>query len=163
MGRENKENTKIEKEAKALSEKILGFLGYKPEISVEASEESVKIDINGEDLGLLIGQRGDHLESLQILLGLILNKKLGGEWLPVIVDVGGWRKEKEETLKALVNREVTKITSMGGETSLFPMTPTQRRTVHLLVSEYAGLESSSAGDEPNRYVIIKRVADKNGS
>jgi len=156
MARKTEAN-KIEKEAHSLVEKILKLLGIDAKITVLANSELIKIEIDGQDSGLLIGYRGENLESLQLLLGIILNKKLeAGAWRPVLVDVGGWRKSREEALRSLIEREVARLPGARGFVELPPMPPAQRRTAHILVSQYEGLTSESAGEEPNRYVVIKK-------
>ncbi|MCH7541906.1 KH domain-containing protein [Patescibacteria group bacterium] len=161
MGSKNSENTKIEKEVRAVTGETLKLLGFPLKTKIQITGEAIEVEIEGDDLGLLIGQRGEHLESLQIILGLIINKKIQGDWRPVLIDVGGWRKSREESLKALVAKEAARITGSNEQVKLFPMTPSQRRTVHIFVSEYAGLESTSVGEEPERYVVIKRINKNN--
>ncbi|OGY22472.1 MAG: hypothetical protein A2126_04675 [Candidatus Woykebacteria bacterium GWB1_45_5] len=153
-----KPNEKIEKEAQDLIAELIKMLGIEAKAQVTVSSELIKIDIDGQDLGLLIGRRGENIESLQLLLGLILNKKLSGDtWQPVLIDVGGWRKAQEESLRSLVERQVAKLSAGRGWVELPPMPPAQRRVVHVLVSEHKGLESESTGEEPNRFVVIKSV------
>lgn len=159
MATKTKES-KIEKEAISTTKQILKLLGFELEIQVKV-EDAIQIEIQGGDLGLLIGQYGEHLESLQIILGLVLNKKIGGEWRPIAVDIGGWRKEREESLRSLVAKEASKLSSVKGEVSLAPMPPSQRRIAHLVVSEYAGITSTSIGEGQNRHIVIKREKDAN--
>ena len=150
--------SKIKSEAKKTTEKILKFTGVDANVDIEMQEDLVKVNIEGEDLGLLIGYRGENIESLQLILGIILNKNLGLEnWKPVLVDVGGWRKQREESLRVLVSKEVEKISENEPSVELPPMPPTQRRTVHILVGEYSGLTTESAGDGANRHVVIRKV------
>ena len=136
----------------------MGLLGFDTNVKVEVGDQ-ITINIGGEDLGLLIGSHGEHLESLQTFFSVAINKNLGGEWKIVILDIGGWRKEKEEDLKALVSREVAKLDHENHEVSLPPMTPSQRRTVHVIASEYKGIETSSVGDEPERRVVLRKIKD----
>ena len=152
------ENSKVEKEAASLTKKILKMLGVEASVEVETQEDLIKIKIDGSDLGLLIGYRGENLESLQLLLGMMLNKGVGEQvWQPVLVDVGGWRKMREEALRALVEREVEKLSASRNSVELSPMPPAQRRTVHILVKQFEGLASESVGEGEDRHVVIKRV------
>jgi len=154
------ESNKIEKEAQSLVEKILRLLGAEAKVAVVADTELIKIEIDGEDLGLLIGYRGENLESLQLLLGIILNKRLGeGAGRPVLVDVGGWRKSREESLQILVEKELAKLSKGRSYVDLPPMPPSQRRAVHILVGQHDGLVSESVGEEPNRHVVIKKAEE----
>lgn len=155
---QEKQNSQIEKEAHSLATELLKLIGVKADVEATASEELIKIDIQGDDLGLLIGYRGENIESLQLLLGLILNKRLGlTDWRPVSVDVGGWRKQKEESLKELVETEIEKINAGLESIDLPPMPPAQRRVVHVLVSEKEGYTSESSGEGIERHIVIKRA------
>ncbi len=146
---------KIKKAAAELTKKTLENLSVEAKVAVEASEELVKIKITGEELGLLIGYRGENLESLQLLLGIAINNKLGLDpRVAVLVDVGDWRAQREEALRSLVAKEITKMKDGESSVELPSMPPAQRRTVHLLVKDYEGLTSASVGDEPNRHVVI---------
>ncbi|MDP2720578.1 MAG: R3H domain-containing nucleic acid-binding protein [bacterium] len=145
-------------EAKKLTKDLLKLIGIEAKVVAVGEDDLVKVDINGDDLGLLIGYRGENLESLQLVLGVILNKKLNLDpWRPVLLDVGGWRQQSEESLRNLIAKEVEKLSSEAKSVEMPPMPPAQRRTVHLLITDYDGLTSESVGEEPNRRVVIKKV------
>ena len=151
------EFVKIKKETKAFTEKLLGLLSVTAKIETEVETELIRVMISGEDLGLLIGYRGENLESLQLILGIAINKKLSLDpRMPVIVDIDGWRQQREEALRSLVEKETKSLSSKKPSVELPPMPPSQRRTVHLLVKDQEGLTSESSGEEPNRYVVIKK-------
>lgn len=151
---------KIEKEAVKLAEKTLTLLGIKAGVKTKSEGQVVRIDIEGEDLGLLIGYRGENLESLQLFLGLALNNKLQTDsWLPVLVDVGGWRSQREESLKTFVEKEITKFSDARQTVELPPMPPAQRRTAHLIVADHEGLVSESEGEGLSRHVVIKKASE----
>ena len=152
------EFVKIKKETEAFTKKLLGLLGVTAKIEAEAETELIKVMISSEDPALLIGYRGENLESVQLILGIAINKKLSlSPRMPVIVDIDGWRQQREESLRTLVEKEIKNISSKKPSVELPPMPPSQRRTVHLLVKDQGGLTSESAGEEPNRYVVIKKV------
>lgn len=149
---------KIKKEAQTFTTKLLKLIGVDGKVEAEVDEELIKIMISGEDLGLLVGYRGENLESLQLVLGIALNKRLSLDpRMPVIVDVGGWRQQQEESLRFLVEKEIANISSVSNSVELPPMPPAQRRSVHLLVKNYEGLTSESTGEEPNRRIVIKKI------
>lgn len=151
-------NDKIEREVEDLLEKIISMIGIEAKAKATVGDEVININIDGEDLGLLIGYRGETIESLQLLLGIILNKKyFEGSWRPILVDVGGWRAAREESLRILVEQKIACLSADRNFVELPPMPPAQRRAVHILVGEREGLESESMGEEPNRYVVIKKV------
>lgn len=155
---EKNTTSKIKNEAKKTTEKILKLLDVEAAVEVEAQEDLIRVNIEGEDLGLLIGYRGENIESFQLVLGIILNKNLELEnWRPVLVDVGGWRKQREETLRVLVSKEVERISDSEPSVELPPMPPAQRRLVHILVGEHDGLTSESSGEGANRHVVIRKA------
>ena len=149
---------KIEKEAQELIGELIKMLGVEAEAKISISAELIKIEIDGQDLGLLIGYRGETIENLQLLLGIMLNKKFDSDaWRPVLVDVGGWRKSREEALRSLVERQIAKLSAEQRSVELLPMSPSERRTVHILVSEHTDLTSESVGEDPARFVVIKKA------
>ncbi|MEX0617241.1 MAG: R3H domain-containing nucleic acid-binding protein [Candidatus Woykebacteria bacterium] len=154
-------NLKIAKET---TEELLKLLNIEAGVKAESLESSISIDISGEDLGLLIGHQGDNLEALQLVLGLIVNNKKNGpaDWTPVSVDVGGWREEKSQALKSMIENIAAEIEKEGGERALPPMPASQRRMAHLILADFPGLISESDGEEPNRRVIIKKGSKENG-
>ncbi len=116
-------------------------------------EENIKIGIYGDNLGLLIGRRGQTLDALQYLTSMFANRQ-GGDWVRIITDVEGYRSRRENTLKALAQRLATKAQSSGRRVVLDPMTALERRIVHCELQEFPGIETHSEGREPYRRVII---------
>ena len=144
-------------EAEKLTKNLLELIGVEAKVAAVGEEDLVRVDIDGDDLGLLIGYRGENLESLQLVLGIILNKKLNLDpWRPVLLDVGGWREQREEALKNLIAKEIEKLSTGLSSVELPPMPPAQRRTVHLLITDHDGLTSESVGEEPNRRVVVQK-------
>lgn len=156
MAEKNK-STKINKEIQKLTQDLLTLMGLKAEIEVVDNEDFIAVNIEGDDLGLLIGYRGENVESFQLILGLLINRKLSFEnWRPILVDVGGWRKQREESLKSLVEKEIQNMAPDQESVDLPPMSPTQRRSIHLIVEDREGFSSSSAGEGSGRHVVITR-------
>lgn len=137
--------------------KIIKAIGLEAEVSVEETDEAVKVNISGENLGALIGFHGETLESLQLLISLMLNKKLGEEeWKRVVVDIGNWRAERSTALGSLVEKTALELKEQKLERiELPPMSASQRREVHVIVSEkFPELATESAGEEPNRRIVL---------
>jgi spoIIIJ-associated protein len=111
------------------------------------------IDIKGEDLGLLIGRRGDTLLSLQYLVNLILSKKYPGKG-GVTIDVEHYRHRREEQVVSLARRMADRVRETGSPITLEPMSASERRLVHLLFAEDSELETNSIGEGENRKVVI---------
>jgi len=120
----------------------------------EAEEKAFRVEIEGENLGILIGFHGENLASFQIVLGLLLAKKLG-EWVRVVVDVGGYRTEREEHLRELATRTAERARFLDSPITLSPMPAHERRMVHMAVAEIPGVASESVGEGWERRVVIK--------
>ncbi len=116
-------------------------------------EENIKIALYGDNLGLLIGRRGQTLDALQYLVSMIVNRQ-GGNWVRVIVDVEGYRSRRENTLKALAQRLAMKAQTSGRRVVLDPMTALERRIIHCELQDFPDVETHSEGREPYRRVII---------
>lgn len=155
MDKQNLEKSK--KLAKDITKELLKKLDIKAKIRGDTLEDSVKVDIEGEDLGLLIGYHGETLESLQLIVSLLVNNKLEGEWVPISLDIGGWKEERSESLRNLVEKVTSEVKDTNKEVALQPMSSQQRRMVHLILSDYPELTSVSEGEEPNRRVVIKKA------
>lgn len=133
---------------------ILKQMDVEAEIDSEVDEEKdVHLAINGENLGLLIGRRGQTLDALQYLTNMAVNRQ-GGDWVRVNVDIEGYRSRREDTLKSLADRLATKVKTSGRRVALDPMTALERRIIHSELQEFPGVETHSEGRDPYRRVII---------
>ncbi|MEX1104152.1 MAG: R3H domain-containing nucleic acid-binding protein, partial [Dehalococcoidia bacterium] len=111
------------------------------------------IDIMGDDLGLLIGRRGETLMAMQYLVNLIVTRRFTGR-PGVTLDVEHYRHRREEQVVALAQRMADRVRQTGSAITLEPMTAAERRLVHLLFAEDAELETNSIGEGENRKVVI---------
>lgn len=146
------------KAAQELTEELLKKLQVKAEVKASEAESAIQIDIEGDNLGLLIGYHGETLEALQLLLGLMVNKKAKNEeWVPINLDIGDWKDKRSQILKSMVEKAASDIEKSKEAAELPPMPASQRRTVHLILADYSGFTSESVGEEPNRKVIIKKA------
>jgi spoIIIJ-associated protein len=122
---------------------------------VEVSEDSERIEgrVEGEDLGLLIGRRGQTIDAVQLVCyraafrGLQDRKR-------VAVDAAGYRERRRETIERQAERAAERALQSGKEIELEPMTPMERKIVHDALKDRSGLETFSEGDEPERCVIV---------
>lgn len=115
--------------------------------------DTVVLDIQGENLGVVIGRRGETLDSLQYLAILAGNR--GEEnYCRLSIDCCGYRSKRKETLEALAEKTARKVLKMGRRITLEPMNPYERRIIHSKVSEIEGVSSRSIGEEPFRKVVI---------
>ncbi len=143
---------KLEKALEFVKE-LLGHMGLNPEVVGQASEEAVNLHIQGDDLGILIGRRGQTLDSLQYITSLAVNRQ-GGEWIRINLDIGDYRSKREETLRSLAQRAAMKVESSGRRVALDPMNAAERRIVHQELQEFGGVVTQSEGQDPYRRVVI---------
>ncbi|HHW54976.1 MAG: RNA-binding cell elongation regulator Jag/EloR [bacterium] len=136
-----------------LLEEIMEKMGVSGELEIEELGEYIQINITGKDLGILIGRRGRTLDALQYLVNLAANKGTR-ERERIILDVCSYRKRRAETLKNLARRLCQRVRRQRRSVVLEPMTPQERRVIHLAVQEERGVVSYSEGVEPFRKVII---------
>ena len=111
-------------------------------------------DISSTDMGILIGKRGNTLDSLQYLLSLVVNKNRE-DYLKVVLDAEGYRAKREETLVRLANKMAEKAKYVKRPIKLEPMNPYERRIIHSALQNIQGITTYSEGDEPYRRVVIQ--------
>ncbi len=111
------------------------------------------IDVQGEDSGLLIGKRGETLQAFQFLVNLALNSKIGSHRV-VIVDVENYKERRGRTLQALANRVAERVAASGRPVTLEPMPASERRVIHMALSEHAAVTTESTGDRQDRKVTV---------
>lgn len=140
---------------------LLELMGITADVSIRDAETpgdglgmaKAVLDIEGDDLGLLIGRRGETLASLQYLLNLMAGRKLT-EHATFTVDVEGYRRRREKQLNSLARRMADQVRRTQRPVTLEPMPPNERRLVHLMLAEDRDVETSSTGEGENRKVSI---------
>jgi spoIIIJ-associated protein len=115
---------------------------------------TIFIDVLGQDLGMLIGRRGDHLSQLQYLVNLIANRRLEN-WTRVVVDVEGYRTRREESLIGLAERIGRQVARSRRPIVLEPMPPNERRIVHLTLRSHPEVTTESSGEGNLRRVTVQ--------
>ena len=115
---------------------------------------TIFIDVLGQDLGMLIGRRGDHLSQLQYLVNLIANRRLEN-WTRVVVDVEGYRTRREESLIGLAERIGRQVARSRRPIVLEPMPPNERRIVHLTLRSHPDVTTESSGEGNLRRVTVQ--------
>ncbi len=123
--------------------------------AAEADDKIVKIQIEGKDTAVLIGRRGDTLDALQYLTGLVVNRDKS-EYQKVMMDAENYRKKREQTLEKLARRLANNVVKSGKPVTLEPMNPYERRILHATLQSNPRVETYSEGEEPYRRVIIKK-------
>lgn len=123
------------------------------EISTEKTENSATFNIEGEDVGYVIGRRGETLDALQYLTSLVANH-VDNSYFKITVNTGSYREKREKTLEILGRKLAFKAVKTGRKTSLEPMNPYERRIIHTSVQKVKGAISWSEGENANRHVVI---------
>ena len=144
----------------AVLEEIVDALDLDGEISVSESAEAItaRVDGDGDDLGLLIGRRGQTIDAVQLLCYRIAFRGRGDR-KRVSVDAAGYRERRRETVARQADRAAERALETGKEIELEPMSATERKIVHDRLADRPGLETFSEGDEPDRCVIVAPLVD----
>jgi spoIIIJ-associated protein len=137
-----------------LLERVADAIGVRCRIDIEEDEESLTASFRASDLGLLIGKHGQTIDAIQYLANAIVHRGEEGTRKAVVVDAGGYRERRTATLESLAVRSADQARSTGEAVELEPMTPVERKVVHLRLQDEPGIETRSEGTEPNRYVVV---------
>ena len=131
------------------------FLGKVFEINMDINEEDgvVNIDLVGDDMGILIGKRGQTLDSLQYLVSLVINKE-SEKYLRVKLDTENYRERRKATLENLAKNIAFKVKRIKKPVSLEPMNPYERRIIHSALQNDKYVTTKSEGEEPYRHVVV---------
>ena len=140
--------------AKAYLADVLTKLGV-TNVVIEATEteDGAEFDVNGDDIGFIIGHRGETLDALQYLTGLVVNH-IHDEYFRVIINIGNYREKREKTLEVLGRKLAFRACKTGEKVSLEPMNPYERRIIHTAVQKVRGATSWSEGENLQRHVVI---------
>jgi len=133
---------------------IFDKMGISAEMDIEYREDSILIKLSGDNIGIVIGRRGETLDALQYLLSLVINKNTE-QYTRVVLDVADYRSKREETLQRLARRVADKVAKTRRSITLEPMNPYERRIIHSTLQEYKNIDTQSIGEEPNRKVVIR--------
>jgi spoIIIJ-associated protein len=142
-------------EAKKFLREVLDSMKIKAEIRIKEEKNEIKINLTGPNMGILIGYRGETLDSLQYLVSLVINKDHETEYKRVILDTENYRYNRQETLKKLASKMAYKVRVGGKTLKLEPMNPYERRVIHSTLQNDPYVRTYSEGDEPFRRVVIE--------
>ncbi len=123
------------------------------EVAYNEEEKEMNIELSGEEMGMLIGKRGQTLDSLQYLVSLVVNKE-SEEYVRVKVDTENYRERRKETLENLAKNMARKAARIRKNVSLEPMNPYERRIIHAALQNDKYVTTHSEGDEPYRRIVI---------
>ena len=136
-------------------EKVFKAMNIDAKVNIFYNEEteSMDIDINGEEMGIIIGKRGQTLDSLQYLTSLVVNKESDG-YIKVKLDSENYRERRKATLENLARNIAYKVKRTKKSVSLEPMNPYERRIIHSAIQNDKYVDTHSEGDEPFRRVVV---------
>ena len=147
------ESEKRKEKALEFVKEVVSKMGIDAEVTLKEESENLLVNIESPDIGIIIGRRGETLDSLQYLTGLAVNKD-SSEWTRVILDASGYRKRREESLIELARKKAERVKYTRRKLSLEPMNPQERRIIHTALQEDPMVTTFSEGDEPYRRVVI---------
>lgn len=140
-------------EAKTVLEELLRLMELPGSVEVAMGTEAAKLNVVGDDLGVLIGRRGEKLASLQHIVNLIVARK-EGQLNRIMIDVENYRGRREDQLRDVADRAAKRVAQSGKIIQLEAMPAMERRIVHLALAEHDSVRTQSVGVEPNRRVVI---------
>ncbi|MBR0220010.1 MAG: protein jag [Clostridia bacterium] len=140
--------------AQEFLQELTQLMGVNVSVAVATDEEgNVRVNMDGDTLGILIGRRGETLDALQYLTSLRVNRGQS-DYTRVTLDTEGYRAKREEALVRLANRMANRAQKTGRKVSLEPMNPYERRILHSALQDHPSVTTHSEGEEPNRHVVI---------
>jgi spoIIIJ-associated protein len=145
--------TPLAAEVRELLEHVAAGIGIACRIDVREDDDAVTAAFHAPDLGILIGRHGQTIDAIQYLANAIIGRD-ADERKPIVVDAGGYRERRTATLESLALRSAEHAVASGRPVDLEPMSPVERKVVHLRLQDFPGVETRSEGTEPNRYVVV---------
>jgi len=124
-------------------------------IEVSRQDSIFFVDIDSEDSSLLIGKYGVNLESLQFILAVRIKTLTGDDDFEIYVDVGNWRKRKDEKLKQMALDAAQRVASENEPQSIYNLKNSERRVIHVALADHPSVETVSEGEGENRHIIIR--------
>lgn len=144
----------IENDTKEFLNKVFAAMKMKVEIIIEKEDDSnINVELKGDEMGVLIGKRGQTLDSLQYLTNLAVNKN-AESYVKVRIDTEDYRKRRRETLENLAKNISYKVKRTKRPVSLEPMNPFERRVIHSALQNDKFVTTHSEGEEPYRHVVV---------
>ncbi|MEI6400663.1 MAG: RNA-binding cell elongation regulator Jag/EloR [Actinomycetota bacterium] len=133
---------------------LVGAFGLTGTTAAVVEGDDIEVKVDGADLGLLVGPRGSTLQAVQEIVRVVAQRRLGDHDTHLRVDVGGYRERRREALSRFAQQVAEQVVADGTARSLEPMSSADRKVVHDVLAEVDGVDTSSAGEEPNRRVVI---------
>ena len=154
----------IKKDIQTFLNNMFGAMNMevKADITFDDEENSVNVDLSGDNMGVLIGKRGQTLDSIQYLTSLVINKN-SEKYVRVKLDTENYRKRRKETLESLAKNIAYKVKRSRRSVALEPMNPYERRIIHSALQGDKFVSTKSEGEEPFRHVVVYLDREKAGN
>ena len=147
------DESELAADVRSLVEKIVAELGVHGRVEVREEADGVHVECVGGDVGVLIGRYGQTIDAVQYIVNAIVARR-ECERIEVTVDAAGYRERRRVMLERLAVQSAERALNTGEPVGLEPMTAVERKVVHVRLKEFEGVETSSEGTEPNRYVVV---------
>jgi spoIIIJ-associated protein len=147
--------TDLASEVRALVTRIVEGIGVSARIDLAEEDDAIIASCTGPDLGMLIGRHGQTIDAVQYLANAIMWRWHPEDRKEVVVDAAGYRERRRATLESLAVRSAERALADREPVELEPMTAVERKVVHLRLKEFDGVETTSEGTEPNRFVVVR--------
>ena len=144
----------IVSEGETFLKSVLTSMGIEADIESREENDSIFMNLSGPKMGLVIGYRGETLDSLQYLVSLVVNKNHDVPYKKVVLDTENYRSKREETLKIVAQKTAYKVKKTGRPYKLEPMNPYERRIIHSALQDYTDINTYSEGEEPFRRIVV---------
>lgn len=146
-------------EARKFLENVLKHMDLDAKIDIIEEDNILRINLSGDKMGLIIGYRGETLDSIQYLVSLVVNKHYELPHKKVILDTENYRSKREETLKGVALKSAARVIKSRKAFKLEPMNPYERRIIHSALQDNKNVNTYSEGEEPFRRVVIELKKD----
>jgi spoIIIJ-associated protein len=148
------DESSLSAEIRRFVEEIAAGIGVAGTIDIVEDDETITATCTGAGLGMLIGRHGQTIDAIQYLANAIMYRRHPEDRKEVVVDAAGYRARRRTSLEALAVRTAEQALARSEAVELEPMTAVERKIVHLRLKEFDGVETTSEGTEPNRFVVV---------
>ena len=152
--------SELASDVRDLLERITAGIGIRCRIDIAEDDDTVTASCSGSNLGLLIGKHGQTIDAIQYLANAIVWRSRPDDRKEVVVDAAGYRERRRAALESLAVRSAEEALATHSPVELEPMTAVERKTVHVRLKTFDGVETASEGTEPNRFVVITPAAQR---
>jgi spoIIIJ-associated protein len=155
--RDRGDESELAAEVRSLVERIVAGIGVEARVDVHEDDEALTVTCVGPDLGMVIGRHGQTIDAIQYLANAIVFRTHADDRKDVVIDAAGYRARRRASLEALAVRSAQRAARSVEPVELEPMTAVERKIVHVRLKDFPGVETSSEGTEPNRFIVITPV------